>query len=607
VLKVKHGGNPAFAFLLIDNPLQPYYQATLEHFKSNPEAASLASLLPPETASDKVESASSSGHRSDAESCKKDSSSTSGELLEKSHRGVSPVVQPPAVNVVSIAVKAELGAGESSAKLSQQTVSCSGNNGQKKNENHAPKHPPPEMMMTIEKLVEWIRKSGLEFEAKVKERQRGDPRFEFLHAWNPYNAYYRWRLQACLSEAAGKDEASRDGAEGANRTEKGGHSAKDEPAKAQDAGDEKESGAARGPDEEDYNPHAITIVQSITSFGGEDSSEEEDAVVDAASGEAQAQSGGEGAGGALVSVSETARGEGGKRRTRWEETKVATDEETNMANPGQQLEQEPAAPGRDGGLSDSERKAARLLRVKMLAQRLQAGTPDAALRAASAEQPSTAPPSTARPPANPGGRSRSRSGERKRSRSAERRGRGKSSKHKRKRSRDPSSERESRERPASRADRSKSRSRSRDRSRDRSRSHDRPRKSSKSGSKKHSSKHRKTSRKHKKGSRSRDRSESGDESHHAASRPRCDARAGSREPSAAAPGPTSLRAESPARVREAGPTASGFAAGEDGGDDDAAEELVAASAVATATLERLEVGEDLRDKVRAMLSRSAPP
>jgi hypothetical protein len=48
VLKVKHGGNPAFSFLLIDNPLQLYYQAILAHFKGNPDAALAPSLLPPE-------------------------------------------------------------------------------------------------------------------------------------------------------------------------------------------------------------------------------------------------------------------------------------------------------------------------------------------------------------------------------------------------------------------------------------------------------------------------------------------------------------------------------------------------------------------------------
>jgi splicing factor 3A subunit 1 len=49
-------------------------------------------------------------------------------------------------------------------------------------------------MQTIDKLVRWILKSGRDFEKKVKERQRGDPRFDFLMPWNPYNAYYRQKL-----------------------------------------------------------------------------------------------------------------------------------------------------------------------------------------------------------------------------------------------------------------------------------------------------------------------------------------------------------------------------------------------------------------------------
>ncbi len=613
MLKVKHGGNPAFAFLLIDNPLQSYYQAILGHFKTNPEAATLnPSLLPPEMATDKVEH-SSSENRSDVESCKKGAASNSSEITEPNLKEVKTV---PAIDMASKAV--DIGACESSAKQSRYNVSCSGSNGPKKDECHAPKHPPPEMMMTIEKLVEWIRKSGLEFEAKVKERQRGDPRFEFLQAWNPYNAYYRWRLQACLNEAAGKDEAALEGAQGANRTEQRGLVARDEPVKAQDAGEEEQHGAARGPDEEDYNPHAITVVQSITSFGGEDSSAEEETVGEGESSEARVQSGGEGGDEAPLTVIETSKGSKGKRRTRWEEKSVATGEEdVKVVNQGHQVEELPMAHIKDEGLSDSERKAARLLRVKMLAQRLQAGTPEAAraapteTRQPSAEQPPVAQaPNPTRPPANPKSRSRSRSrsAEGKRSRSAEGRVRGKSSKHKRKRSRDASSERDSRERPASRAHRSKSRSRSRERSRDRSRdrshSRERSRKSSKSGSKKHSSKHRKSTRKHKKSNRSRDHSESADES---ASRPRSNARAASRELSAAAAGPTSLRAESPGHAREAGPAAGGSATSETGPDVGVTEEGTTASAVAAATLERLEVGDDLRDKVRAMLSLSAPP
>ena len=49
-------------------------------------------------------------------------------------------------------------------------------------------------MQTIDKLVRCILKSGRYFEKKVKERQRGDPRFDFLMPWNPYNAYYRQKL-----------------------------------------------------------------------------------------------------------------------------------------------------------------------------------------------------------------------------------------------------------------------------------------------------------------------------------------------------------------------------------------------------------------------------
>ncbi len=46
MLKVKHGGNAAFQFLLVDHPLQAYYQALLKYLGYCPEAADLPTLLP---------------------------------------------------------------------------------------------------------------------------------------------------------------------------------------------------------------------------------------------------------------------------------------------------------------------------------------------------------------------------------------------------------------------------------------------------------------------------------------------------------------------------------------------------------------------------------
>ena len=43
--------------------------------------------------------------------------------------------------------------------------------------------------------MRWILKSGRDFEKKVKERQRNDPRFDFLLPWSPYNAFYRQMLE----------------------------------------------------------------------------------------------------------------------------------------------------------------------------------------------------------------------------------------------------------------------------------------------------------------------------------------------------------------------------------------------------------------------------
>ena len=148
--------------------------------------------------------------------------------------------------------------------------------------------PPDEMLQTIEKLVRWILKSGRDFEKKVKERQRGDPRFEFLMPWNPYNAFYRQRLDDAfngkLEEQAGDTASAGSGAAvppwrtnsyatpvSAESAETG---ATNVPARADGAGAgaqsvAQENAAAHVKPTDEENPK----VQFITSFG--DDSEEE--------------------------------------------------------------------------------------------------------------------------------------------------------------------------------------------------------------------------------------------------------------------------------------------------------------------------------------------
>lgn len=47
-------------------------------------------------------------------------------------------------------------------------------------------------------------KNGSEFEAKIHENERHNPKFTFMNPNDPYNLYYRKRLQELLDGGQGK-------------------------------------------------------------------------------------------------------------------------------------------------------------------------------------------------------------------------------------------------------------------------------------------------------------------------------------------------------------------------------------------------------------------
>ena len=147
MLKVKHGGSPAFQFLLIDNPLQNYYKAVLSYLRVCPEAAELPTLLPSVssdvTNAENVSESSSAG----AQREEKEESNCKSEPKEPSKKPAETIIHTSSTSAAAIQSQLDL------AISSKPTE---------------PARPPEEIYKTIEKLVEWIRKSGIEFEAKVK-------------------------------------------------------------------------------------------------------------------------------------------------------------------------------------------------------------------------------------------------------------------------------------------------------------------------------------------------------------------------------------------------------------------------------------------------------
>ncbi|KAH8107210.1 Pre-mRNA splicing factor PRP21 like protein-domain-containing protein [Cristinia sonorae] len=73
--------------------------------------------------------------------------------------------------------------------------------------------PPPEIKVVIDRTADYVAKSAnpSQFEDKIRESQRQDPKFSFLNPADPYHAYYRHRIgKATRGEideepAAGKD------------------------------------------------------------------------------------------------------------------------------------------------------------------------------------------------------------------------------------------------------------------------------------------------------------------------------------------------------------------------------------------------------------------
>lgn len=69
------------------------------------------------------------------------------------------------------------------------------------------------MLAVIDRTAQFVARSANppQFEEKIRENQRGDPKFAFLNPADPYHAYYRHRMDKVVrgeleEEAAPKEE-----------------------------------------------------------------------------------------------------------------------------------------------------------------------------------------------------------------------------------------------------------------------------------------------------------------------------------------------------------------------------------------------------------------
>ena len=55
-------------------------------------------------------------------------------------------------------------------------------------------YPPPEVRNIIDRTAEFVARNGAAYEAKVRDSEIGNNKFNFLHPTDPYHAYYRMRV-----------------------------------------------------------------------------------------------------------------------------------------------------------------------------------------------------------------------------------------------------------------------------------------------------------------------------------------------------------------------------------------------------------------------------
>ncbi|TPX56013.1 hypothetical protein PhCBS80983_g04875 [Powellomyces hirtus] len=56
-------------------------------------------------------------------------------------------------------------------------------------------YPPPEIKNIVDKTADYVARSGPQFEERIREREKHNPKFCFLNPSDPYRAYYDFKMQ----------------------------------------------------------------------------------------------------------------------------------------------------------------------------------------------------------------------------------------------------------------------------------------------------------------------------------------------------------------------------------------------------------------------------
>lgn len=55
--------------------------------------------------------------------------------------------------------------------------------------------PPPDIKEKIERTAEFVHRNGVSFENRIREKEKSNAKFSFLNPFDPYHAFYQWRLR----------------------------------------------------------------------------------------------------------------------------------------------------------------------------------------------------------------------------------------------------------------------------------------------------------------------------------------------------------------------------------------------------------------------------
>ncbi|XP_041988895.1 splicing factor 3A subunit 1 isoform X1 [Aricia agestis] len=68
-------------------------------------------------------------------------------------------------------------------------------------------YPPPEVRNIVDKTASFVARNGPEFEARIRQNELGNPKFNFLNSGDPYHAYYQHKVKE-IREGKGTDPSA---------------------------------------------------------------------------------------------------------------------------------------------------------------------------------------------------------------------------------------------------------------------------------------------------------------------------------------------------------------------------------------------------------------